>query len=121
MWAPTDSSKKRKRSVESKRSRKKSRGSNASASGDDDDSIEDDDENVDEDESDNEDNASEKGDPLTMEEIETQIEHFKDDKRKARRERVAIDTQVKDLKKEIADLNTSRNNIEVCEILPFFS
>ncbi|TVY91113.1 Nuclear GTPase SLIP-GC [Lachnellula willkommii] len=116
VWAPIDASKKRKRSTEPKESRKKSKTSKASDSGDDDDFIDDDDgESEAAEESDSpedEDATSKKGDPLTLGAIEARIDEFKETKKKARRERAEIDAKVKDLKKQLADLDTTRSEIE---------
>ncbi|TVY22282.1 Nuclear GTPase SLIP-GC [Lachnellula hyalina] len=115
VWAPIDASKKRKRSAEPKESRKKSKTSKASESGDDDDFIDDDDESQAAEESyspENEDTDSKKGDPLTLDAIESRIDEFKETKKRARRERTEIDAKVKDLKKQLADLDTTRSEIE---------
>jgi hypothetical protein len=118
VFAPTDASKKRKRSDEPKKSRKKSKKSQHSASEDGDDFIDDE---SDEDEvddasgsegSDDEDTASEKGDSLTLDAIDQKLGQLKEDKKRARRERSDIDGKVKDAKKEMAGLEQTKFEIE---------
>jgi hypothetical protein len=114
VWAPKDTSKKRRRSDESQKSRKKSKKSKDSASEDGKDESDDDeiDDASGSEGSDDEDSTCEKGDPLTLDTIDEKLNHFKEDKKKARRERSDIDGKVKDAKKEIAALEQTKFEIE---------
>lgn len=86
VWAPTDASKKRKRSEEPKKSRKKSKKNKDSGSEDGDDFIDDEsgEDEIDDasgsESSDDEDTTSEKGDPLTLKAIDQKLDELKEDK-----------------------------------------
>jgi hypothetical protein len=113
VWPPDDKRKKRKRSVGSSGSRKKPRSSkstdDSSFSGSDSSDQERDSE-ASEVESDAE---SRKGDPLTMEAIEEKISQLKDDKKRARMERSALDAKTKALNEEKAALQKRKDDIEM--------
>ncbi|KAI9053759.1 hypothetical protein LZ554_002710 [Drepanopeziza brunnea f. sp. 'monogermtubi'] len=112
-----DPSKKRKRPSEPTNSRKKAKKSQKNSDDEDEgdeDFIDDEDEESDEDEKDEEDeeDVSEKGDPLTIEEIDAKISQFKDDKKRARAQRLEVVSQVKSLEKEGKVLERSRVEID---------
>ncbi|KAH0369733.1 hypothetical protein KCU65_g3085, partial [Aureobasidium melanogenum] len=64
------------------------------------------------DNSDNESQASDRGSPLTAEDIETKIQQLKDQKKEARRGRSEIEAEVKDLNNQIKELKVEARNIE---------
>ncbi|KAF7903268.1 uncharacterized protein EAF01_006317 [Botrytis porri] len=115
--AKLEKSPKRKRSSSPKKPRKKSK---KSESEDDDDDFIDDDEDEDrevEDEaSDNETEDEEedldRGEPLTIEAIEQKIDELKDTKKKARKEKVAIELAIKDVKNESKGFGAERKEID---------
>lgn len=115
--AKPEKSPKRKRSSSPKISRKKSK---KSESEDDDDDFIDDDEDKDrevQDEvSDNETEVGEedldRGEPLTIEAIEQKIDELKDTKKKARKEKVAIELAIKDVKNESKRFDAERKEID---------
>lgn len=120
VFAPSDASKKRKRSDRSPKPRKKSQKSRVRASSDDedDDFIDDDDE----DEASNSDagsnsgNESEKVDPLTMDVIESKLAKLKDDKRRARQEKSEIDDKIKKLNQELKTSEKAQREIETAMV-----
>jgi chromosome segregation ATPase len=73
---------------------------------------EDEDKDKDSDESDNESQSSDRGSPLTAEDIETKIQELKDQKKAARRGRSEIEAEVKELKTKIKDFKAEARNIE---------
>src|SRR5690348_4760240 len=110
IYAP--SSKKRKRSPTPSKPRKKSKKQTSKGSDDEDDFI-----NVDEDHEEEEnssddendsDTASQKGDPLTKEAIDEKIAEYKDNKKKARRERLEIDTKSKKMNEDLMVLEKKK-------------
>ncbi|CZR50756.1 uncharacterized protein PAC_00630 [Phialocephala subalpina] len=120
VYAPGEPSKKRKRSAGPKKSRKKSK-KPSSENDEDDDFIDDDEEeedeedDQDEDESENEsdsESSSGKGDPLTAEAIDAHLATFKEDKKKARQERLELDKQIRGKTKEVKDIEESILEIE---------
>ncbi|KAG9930480.1 hypothetical protein KCU86_g8172, partial [Aureobasidium melanogenum] len=64
------------------------------------------------DNSDNESQASDRGSPLTAEDIETKIQELKPLKKEARRRRSEIEAEVTDLKNKIKELKVEARNIE---------
>jgi len=114
VWAPSEASRKRKRSTKPEKARKKSR--NANSSSNDDDFIDDNDEEKSETQSEDgeeSEDESEKGSPLTLEAIEEKFAQFKDDKKKARKERTEADTKLKSLNQEMKILKKCTQRIEV--------
>lgn len=122
VYAP---SKKRKRSPAPEKSNKKAKQSSSKSrqnDSDDDGFIDDGDEEENDKDSDDDEAASNagsdagsnsgKGEPLTEEEIEAKITEFKNDKKKARRERADIETKVKSLKGELAGLKKEYDELE---------
>ncbi|KAG9597087.1 hypothetical protein KCU86_g8346, partial [Aureobasidium melanogenum] len=91
VYAPADKTKKRKRS------------SSESDSEDEDKSR---------DNPDNESQASDRGSPLTAEDIETKIQELKTQKKEARRRRSEIEAEVTDLNNKIKELKVEARNIE---------
>jgi hypothetical protein len=73
---------------------------------------EDEDKDKDSDESDNESQSSDRGSPLTAEDIETKIQELKDQKKTARRGRSEIEAEVKELKTKIKDFKAEARSIE---------
>lgn len=111
---------KRKRSSSPKKSRKKSKKSGYEDDEDEDHFIDD---GEDEDQEDEEDEVSDndaeleeeeldKGEPLTTEDIEQKIDELKDIKKKARKEKVAIELAIKDVKHELKGFDAERNEID---------
>ncbi|TGO46555.1 hypothetical protein BCON_0318g00050 [Botryotinia convoluta] len=115
--AKLEKSPKRKRSSSPKMSRKKSK---KSESEDDDgdfiDDDEDEDREVENEVSDNETELEEegldRGEPLTIEDIEQKIDELKDIKKKARKEKVAIELAIKDVKNESKGFDAERKEID---------
>lgn len=114
--AAPEKSPKRKRSPSSSKSRKKMK---ISENEDDDDSINDDDEDQEDDElSDDETDAEaeeedlDKGDPLKIEDIEQKIDDLKDTKKQARKEKAALELEIKEVKKQSKELNQQRKEID---------
>ncbi|KAL2065059.1 hypothetical protein VTL71DRAFT_4199 [Oculimacula yallundae] len=113
-------SKKRKRSAEPKKPRKKSKKSRSGSDNeDDDDFIVDEDEEEEEDEEDgasqvdsDSESTSDKGDPLTAEDIDTKIAQLKEDKKRARGERTETEAKIKAVIREIKTLEADREKIE---------
>lgn len=64
------------------------------------------------DNSENESQTSDRGSPLTAEDIETKIQQLKDQKKQARRGRSEIEAEVKDLNNQIKELKVQARNIE---------
>ncbi|KAG9521663.1 hypothetical protein KCV07_g3510, partial [Aureobasidium melanogenum] len=64
------------------------------------------------DNSDNESQASDRGSPLTAEDIETKIQELKTQKKEARRRRSEIEAEVTDLNNKIKELKVEARNIE---------
>lgn len=85
------------------KTRKRKRSSSSSDSEDEDKSNDD---------SDNELHSSDRGPPLTDEDIETKIQELKDQKKEARRTRSEIEAEVKDLNNKIKELKVEARNIE---------
>ncbi|KAH7416967.1 Dynamin family-domain-containing protein [Cadophora sp. MPI-SDFR-AT-0126] len=127
-----DPSKKRKRAAEPKKSRKKAKKAKKSRSSSDDEDeddfiVDDESESGNDDESENEDeeddtesraesdseSVSDKGDPLTAEEIDAKIAQLKEDKKRARRERVETDDKIKTANQEIKALDKAREKIDI--------
>ncbi|PVH88572.1 hypothetical protein DL98DRAFT_580964 [Cadophora sp. DSE1049] len=120
-----DPSKKRKRSTEPKQSRKKGKKAKKSRSSDDEDEddfiVDDEDESEKEDEEDDADSQAEsdsesvsnKNNPLTAEEIDAKIAQLKEDKKRARRERVETDDKIKAVNQEIKALDKTREKIDI--------
>ncbi|KAG4443740.1 hypothetical protein IFR05_000829 [Cadophora sp. M221] len=109
-----DPSKKRKRSAELKKSRKKAKKSRSSSDDENDDEDEDEEEEKDvnsEAESDSG-SVSDKGDPLTAEDIDAKIAQLKDDKKRARRERIETNDKVKEVSQKIKALEKTREKID---------
>jgi chromosome segregation ATPase len=73
---------------------------------------EDEDKDNDSDESDNESQSSDRGSPLTTEDIETKVQELKDLKKTARRGRSEIEAEVKELKTKIKDFKAEARSIE---------
>jgi chromosome segregation ATPase len=118
VFAPTDASKKRKRSTErSLKSRKKAKTSRAS-SDDEDDFIDDsdDEDGNDLDPESNSDNESEKGDPLTIDAIEVELAQLKEDKKRARHEKSEIDAKIKKLNQELKTSEKAQAEIETAMV-----
>lgn len=120
VFAPSESATKRKRSAEPKGSKKKVK-RNKERKSDDDDFIDDDDEEEDshhsskseDEESEKEDDPeAEEPEPLTMEKIETMISQLKEDKKRARQERQALNTKCEETNEKIAALQTTKDTIE---------
>ncbi|KAH7364551.1 putative GTPase SLIP-GC [Rhexocercosporidium sp. MPI-PUGE-AT-0058] len=105
-----DPSKKRKRSAELKKSRKKAK-KFRSSSDDDDEDGEDEIDAEPQAESDS-DSVSDKGDPLTAEDIDAKITQLKEDKKRARRERVETDDKVKAVNQNMKALENTREKID---------
>ncbi|KAF8866379.1 hypothetical protein BDZ45DRAFT_639507 [Acephala macrosclerotiorum] len=117
VYAPGESSKKRKRCAEPKKSRKKSKKSSSEDYEADfiDDEEEDESEGGEDDESENEsdsESVSGNGEPLAAEAIDAQLATFKEDKKKARQERAELDKQIREKNKEIKELDESIAKIE---------
>ena len=101
VWAPSDDSKKRKRSAEPKKPRKKSKRSHTES--DNEDNFIDDDEDTDDGQKEDNDSDAEsgsesgsgKGDPLTLEEVEAKLDQLKADKKRARQEKSEADAKLK--------------------------
>ncbi|KAI4765676.1 hypothetical protein E4T52_09296 [Aureobasidium sp. EXF-3400] len=70
------------------------------------------DERNDSDKSDDESQSSDRGPPLTAEDIETKIQELKDQKKAARRGRSEIEAEVKELKTQIKDFKAEARGIE---------
>jgi hypothetical protein len=117
VFAPSDSSKKRKRPAESPKSRKKSKKSRA-GSDDEDDFIEDDgDEDANNTDAESgSDIESEKGDPLTMVVVEAKLAQLKDDKKRARQEKSEIDDKIKKLNQELKISEKAQGQIETAMV-----
>jgi chromosome segregation ATPase len=111
VWQPSANVKKRKRSLTSNKSPKKTKKSKSDghSSAEEPNSEEESDSDASEAESGPE---PEKGDPLTMEAVEDKLSQFKDDKRRARKERSALDAKTKSLNEEIRALQKDKNTIE---------
>ncbi|CZT47980.1 uncharacterized protein RSE6_08614 [Rhynchosporium secalis] len=113
-------SKKRKRSAELKnKSRKKAKKARSGSDDDDDDDFIVDDEENEEDEEDgtsqvdsDPESLSDEGDPLTMEDIDAKLNQLKEDKKRARRERIEMDEKLKDVNREVKALEAAREKIE---------
>lgn len=58
------------------------------------------------------DSASDKGDPLTAEDIDAKITQLKDDKKRARRERIETDDKIKEVSHKIKALEKAREKID---------
>ncbi|KAF7899405.1 hypothetical protein EAE99_012326 [Botrytis elliptica] len=116
--AKLEKSPKRKRSSSPKKSRKKSKKSESEDDDDDfiDDDDEDDDREVQDEVSDNETEVEEedpdRGEPLTVEDIEQKIDELKDTKKKARKEKVAIELAIKDVKNQSKGFDAERKEID---------
>ncbi|KAF7946085.1 uncharacterized protein EAE97_005123 [Botrytis byssoidea] len=117
--AKPENSPKRKRSSSPKTSRKKSKKSESEDDDDDDDFIDDDEDEgreVQDEVSDNETEIEEedldRGEPLTIEHIEQKIDELKDTKKKARKEKVAIELAIKDVKNESKGFDAERKEID---------
>jgi hypothetical protein len=119
VFAPSAGARKRKRSAEPSKSRKKSKKSRVN-SGDEDDFIDDDDEEEedanDSDVESNSDIESETGDPLTMDLIEGKLAQLKDDKKRARQERIEIDNKIKKLNQELKVSEKAQREIETAMV-----
>jgi chromosome segregation ATPase len=111
VWPPYDKIKKRKRSLTSNKSPKKTKKSKSDghSSAEETNSEDEPDSDASEAESGPE---SEKGDPLTLEAVEDKLSQFKDDKRRARKERSALDAKTKSLNEEIQALQKDKDTIE---------
>ncbi|KAH6709607.1 Dynamin family-domain-containing protein [Leptodontidium sp. MPI-SDFR-AT-0119] len=114
-----DPSKKRKRSAEPKKSRKKAKKSRSSSDDEDEDDfiVDEDEDEVDDEDANSEaeidsDSASDKGDPLTAEDIDAKITQLKDDKKRARRERIETDDKIKEVSHKIKALEKAREKID---------
>jgi chromosome segregation ATPase len=70
------------------------------------------DEGNDSDKSDDESQSSDRGSPLTAEDIETKIQELKDQKKAARRGRSEIEAEVKELKTQIKEFKAEARGIE---------
>lgn len=57
--------------------------------------------------------VSDKGDPLTAEEIDAKIAQLKEDKKRARRERGETDDKIKAVTQEIKALDKTREKIDI--------
>ncbi|KAK0126069.1 hypothetical protein ONS95_007689 [Cadophora gregata] len=118
-----DPSKKRKRSVEPKKPRKKAKKSRSSSDNEDEDDfvVDDEDERGEEDEEDDakshaesdSESVSDKGDPLTAEEIDAKIAQLKEDKKRARCERIETDDKIKIANEEIKALDKTQEKIDI--------
>ncbi|TGO22096.1 hypothetical protein BPAE_0182g00030 [Botrytis paeoniae] len=114
--AKLEKSPKRKRSSSPKKPRKKSKKSESEEG--DDDFIDDEDEDgeVENEVSDNETEVEEedldRGEPLTIEDIEQKIDELKDTKKRARKEKVVIELAIKDVKNESKGFNAERKEID---------
>jgi chromosome segregation ATPase len=73
---------------------------------------EDEDKDKDSDNSDNESQSSDRGPPLTADDIETKIQQLKDQKKEARRGRSEIEAEVKKLKTKVRDFKAEARSIE---------
>lgn len=123
VYAP---SKKRKRSPAPEKSNKKAKKSSSKSKRQDDSDdggfIDDGDEDQNDRDSDDDEAASDagsdagsnsdKGKPLTEDEIEEKITELKNDKKKARRERAEIDLKIKSLKRELSSLEKEYEELE---------
>jgi prefoldin subunit 5 len=111
VWPPSDKVKKRKRSLTSNKSPKKTKKSKSDGHSfaEEPNSEEEPDSEASEAESGPE---SEKGDPLTLEAVEDKLSQFKDDKKRARRERSALNAKTKSLNEEIRALQEDKGTIE---------
>ncbi|KAJ8060176.1 hypothetical protein OCU04_010521 [Sclerotinia nivalis] len=98
---------KRKRSPSSNKSRKKMK-----ISEDEDDDEDQEDKEVSDDETEAEEEDLDKGDPLTIEDIEQKIDELKDIKKQARKEKVALELDIKDVKKQSKELDQKRTEID---------
>ncbi|CAD6446372.1 e1e59874-7bcb-4b1c-a282-67f13334c37c [Sclerotinia trifoliorum] len=112
--AKPEKSPKRKRSPSSRKSRKKMK---ISEDEDDDDFIDDDDGDQEGDEIFDEETEAEeedlgRGDPLTIEDIEQKIDDLKDTKKQARKEKVALELEIKEVKKQSKELDQQRKEID---------
>ncbi|KAF4636365.1 hypothetical protein G7Y89_g1737 [Cudoniella acicularis] len=58
------------------------------------------------------DSASEKGDPLTLEAVDKKLHQLKEDKKKARWERIDIDAKIKATNEIFSDLDKKKSEIE---------
>ncbi|KAF7869938.1 hypothetical protein EAF04_004722 [Stromatinia cepivora] len=99
---------KRKRSPSSRKSRKKMKISED----EDDDEDQEDEEEVSDDETEAEEEDLDKGDPLTIEDIEQKIDELKDTKKQARKEKVALELEIKDVKKQSKEFDQKRKEID---------
>jgi hypothetical protein len=117
VFAPSYSSKKRKRSAESPKSRKKSKKSGAGS--DDEGNFIDDDEDEDANNTDAESSSdieSEKGDPLKLVVVEAKLAQLKDDKKRARQEKSEIDDKIKKLNQELKISEKAQGEIETAMV-----
>lgn len=119
VFAPSAAARKRKRSAEPSKSRKKSKRSRVN-SDDEDDFIDDDDEEEEDandwDVESNSDIESETGDPLTMDLIEGKLAQLKDDKKRARQEKIEIDNKIKKLNQELKVSEKAQGEIETAMV-----
>jgi hypothetical protein len=116
VFAPSDATKKRKRSAEPLRSRKKSKTSQANSDNDDDDFIDDDEIEDANDSDDRSDDKPDKGDPLTIDVIEAKIAQLKYEKKRARQEKSEIDTKIKNLNQELKASEKAQAEIEAAMV-----
>ena len=111
VFAPSDPSKKRKRSTEpASKSRKKAKASRA---------ISDDEDDEDAHNSDAEsisDSEFENGDPLTMDAIESKLSQLKEDKKRARQEKSEIGNKIKQLNQALKASEKAQGEIETAMV-----
>jgi hypothetical protein len=111
VYKPQPKSRKRKRSNQSSSSRKKSK--SADRDSDDDDFIDDgSDAERSDDNDDEEELPEEQGEPLTEDEINAKISELKATKKDGRRQRLNIEEETKQLRRQMADLDKERATIE---------
>lgn len=113
---------KRKRSHSPKESLKKAKRLGYEDDSDSDDFIDDGDDNDDEDQEDEEtfsdyeakveEEDIDRGEPLTIEVIEQRLDELKDTKKKARKEKAAIQLAIKDVRKELRESDEARREID---------
>ncbi|QSZ34344.1 hypothetical protein DSL72_005935 [Monilinia vaccinii-corymbosi] len=120
VYAPKgkEKSPKRKRSPSPKKSRKKAKRSGYEED-DDEDFIDDEEEEAEEDggvvsenEAEVEEEGLDEGEPLTIEAIEQKLDELKDTKRKARKEKAATELAMKDVRKELRQLDDAKREID---------
>lgn len=111
VYTPKPKSLKRKRSNQSSSPRKKSRSGDRDS--EDDNFIDDDsDGEKSDDEDEEEESSEEQGEPLTEDQVNAKISELKSSKKEGRRQRLDVDEENKQLRREVADLDKERATIE---------